>query len=133
MIELHGWVVLRESFDEEGECEVLFSEARSKIGRYLRNAPDSNLICTEVVQNGAYNLLVNGNFNHKDSRWNYVVALFEFIAKVAVGSYGVLHFFDDEDQKGKDNQFQVLVLKKGQIKWVVDENMSPYFPELEER
>ncbi|WP_411888982.1 Imm7 family immunity protein [Yoonia sp. SDW83-1] len=85
-----------------------------------------------LSQNRARNLLINGNFNHLDSRWNEVNGLVALVADVAPGSFGVLHSYNDEDECRLDNQFQALFIKKGKIQTALEQKLSPVFDELGE-
>ena len=76
--------------------------------------------------------MIGGLDNRKTSSWTKLVEVFNWIAVEAKGSYGLVHFFDDEDKNGLDNQFQVMVLKKGKISFELDTFLSPYIPEVEE-
>lgn len=132
MVELHGWFTIREAFREEDDADEALADAISIVQEAIESLNGPSLFAKVLTQNGAHSLLINGNFNHLDSRWVGVVELVELIAKVAPGSFGVLHFHNDEDKSGLDNQFQALVMKKGKIQTLVDPNFSPVFAELEE-
>ena len=77
-------------------------------------------------------MFILGNRNHATTDWPEVLALFEWIAKNAPGSYGILSCHNDEDAKGQDNEFQVFVLRRGTLKRGVDPHLSPYIPMVEE-
>ena len=132
MIELHGWFTIREAFREEDESDEALSSAISQIEQAISKLSDLNLSAQLMVQNGCYSLLINGNFNHRDGRWTEVKELVRLVSKIAPGSFGILHFHDDEDSDGRDNQFQAMVMKKGRIQTVIEENLSPVFCELED-
>ncbi|WP_208353979.1 Imm7 family immunity protein [Pseudaestuariivita rosea] len=133
MIEFHGWVTLREAYREVDEDDQLFKTSLKQIAASTEDiVKKSNVVAMIVEQNGATNLIVNGNLNHADNRWSEIVELFHMIANIAVGSYGLLHFHNDEDAFGKHNMFQVYVLRKGNLKLADDIHLSPYFPKLEE-
>ena len=132
MVELHGWFTIREAFREQDESDEVLADAISRIEKALENLNGINVFVRLLVQNGAHNLLINGNFNHSDSRWIEINELIQFVATVAPGSFGILHFHNDEDKTGRDNQFQAIVMKKGKIHTVVERNLSPVFGELEQ-
>lgn len=132
-MELHGWFTIREAFREEDESEEKLAGAIAQIEIAIEQLSEFNLFAKLMVQNGTYNLLINGNFNHQNGRWMEVISLVELVSTIAPGSFGVLHFHDDEDCDGRENQFQKLVLKKGKVQTYIDEHLSPVFGALEER
>jgi len=105
MIECHGWATIREAYREEDENEKRLDEAIS-------------IISSEIEKTG--------------NRWDGVIKLFQLVADVAKGSYGLLHFHDDEADGEQANAFQVFVLKRGKIELSVEKHLSPYFPTLED-
>ncbi|WP_317056203.1 Imm7 family immunity protein [Roseovarius rhodophyticola] len=132
MVELHGWFTIREAFREEDESDEVLSSAIFQIEKAISKLSNFNLAAKLMQQNGCYSLLINGNFNHRDSRWTEVTELVQLVSKIAPGSYGILHFHDDEDKNGRENQFQALVMKKGRVQTLIDENLSPFFCDLED-
>lgn len=132
MIELHGWITIREAYDEENESDERLVAAISLIDSTLSKMQSINLFAKCIAQNGTHNLVINGNFNHKDSRWDDVMHCIDLVIDVALGSYGVLHYYDDEDKEGCTNTFQMLVIKKGQIEKHIDQNLTPFFSKVED-
>ena len=132
MVEVHGWFTVREAFREEDEADDALLDAISRIEAKIENLNKFNLFATMLSQNGAHNLLINGNFNHLDSRWKEVTDLVELVARIAPGSFGILHVHNDEDETGLDNQFQAVVMKKGELQTHVEQKLSPVLGELEE-
>ncbi len=134
MLEYQGWVTIRESYNESQESEELLANIWNQLHEKLSilERDEHNRFIKLKIFNGEKKLLVCGCSNHKDSRWAEVLDLYQWISKNAVGSYGLLHFFDDEDNDGLNNQFQVYVLKKGNLIKVVDPFLSPFISELED-
>lgn len=134
MIEYQGWVVIRESYNEVNESSELLDKIWDELKGIVNKINKERLaeICNLQVINGDYKLSILGLDNHKSSSWEEIVDLLKWLAKFAVGSYGLLYFYDDEDKNGLDNQFQVLVLKKGKVSIEKDNFLSPYIPEVEE-
>ncbi len=125
--EFHGWAIIRESYNKEGECEARLKEAMAAIGSFIDNEFD--FPAKAFATNGQYHLMMSGNSNHyRDGP----LQLFSLIRDIAPGSYGLLHIHDDEDRDGWDNHFQVWVLKKGSLERCRDTLLSPYIPEVEE-
>ena len=134
MLEYQGWFVIRESFNERDESEEKL-ESIWKILKVLVSNINYNRkteICQMKITNGDYKLMIAGMDNHKSSSWVELLQLLDWIATESKGSYGLLHFYDDEDKNGLDNHFQVIVLKKGKISFELDTFLSPYNPEVEE-
>ena len=133
MLELHGWFTIREAFREEDESDEKLSSAILQIRQAVSKLSNVNLTAKLMVQNGQfYNLLINGNFNHRDSRWTEVTELVRLVSDIAPGAFGVLHFHDDEDKNGRENQFQILVMKKGRIQTHIEADLTPVVCEMEE-
>ena len=125
--EFHGWATIRESYNEEGECEARLKQAMAAISSFV----DDKLYFPAKVlaTNYQYHLMMSGNANHYREE---PLQLFNIIRDLAPGSYGLLHIHDEEDRDGWDNHFQVWVLKKGSLERCRDTLLSPYTPEVEE-
>jgi len=134
MLEYQGWFVIRESYNEEEESEAGLDRIWENIKVYVENINETRKaeVCHLSVINNDYKLTIAGLDNHKSSSWTELLEFFNWIAIEARGSYGLLYFYDDEDKNGLNNQFQVLVLKKGKINFEIDSFLSPYIPEVEE-
>lgn len=133
-MELHGWIVVRESYSEEGDSDTLLKKIISQLNEKidLLKSEGRNIEINLFSRNGVKQVSFFGAPNHKGDNWEWVIKLAEWIAKEAIGSYGIIYMFDDEDKNGLDNQFQVLVLKKGVISFELDTFLSPFIPEVEE-
>lgn len=57
--------------------------------------------------------------------------MFYYVGEVAIGSYGLLYLYDDEDPI-KDNSFKVYRLCKGKVVEFDDQLLSPFNPTIEE-
>ncbi|MCZ9355091.1 immunity 7 family protein [Streptomyces mutabilis] len=60
-----------------------------------------------------------------------MVALFEHVAVVAPGSYGLLHVIDDEEPE-HENEVRVLRLVRGRVTQHTEALLSPYIPTVED-
>lgn len=134
MLEYQGWFVIRESFNECNESEKKLEKIWQSLTVFVANINSNRKddICHMKITNGHRKLMIGGMDNHKSYSWVELLEFLNWIAIEAKGSYGLLHFFDDEDKNGLDNQFQVIVLKKGKISFELDTFLSPYIPEVEE-
>ncbi|KJY42612.1 hypothetical protein VR46_23380, partial [Streptomyces sp. NRRL S-444] len=79
--------------------------------------------------NGEPFIHLGGHPNHRSSL--DVVDLFEHVAKVAPGSYGLLHIRDDEDP-AHENEVRVLRLARGSVTEHTETLLSPCIPTLED-
>lgn len=135
MIEYYGWVCVREGFNEANESEEMmgkiWQEFLSKIDMTFKNLENPQI--KTGILNGNYQFMIFGFHNHKSQEFFDVLEIYQWLAKNAVGSYGLLHYFDDEDKAGFDNQFQVYSLKNGKFECQQDKLLSPYFNEIEDR
>ncbi len=131
MVEFHGWAVIKESFCEEDEDENLLGALILEIeGKIEKMSNFFNEIYNLKCLNGQYHLMFMINHNHRSE---HVIDFFKWIAEIAVGSYGVLYVYDDEDiERGNANKFKVWVMKKGKVIESDDPFLSPYNPEVEE-
>lgn len=130
--QFHGWAVIQadyvDSFEREDENEKALAEAIIKIEEYIRD--NCRFTCRVSSPNGLNILTINGCSNHYRS---LPLELFQFVAKIATGSHGLLYVLDLEDANGWDNCYQVWVLKKGTLNRTRDQFLSPYEPEIWER
>ncbi len=109
----------------------IWQEFLSKIDMTFKNLENPQI--KTGILNGNYQFMIFGFHNHKSQEFFDVLEIYQWLAKNAVGSYGLLHYFDDEDKAGFDNQFQVYSLKKGKFECQQDKLLSPYFNEIEDR
>jgi hypothetical protein len=133
MIEYQGWATIREAYREEDEDDAALAGIAAQLeARVAELAGRDWCACTFRNINGAWRLSVMGNRNHASGDWPEVLALFEWIAREAPGSYGLLSCHDDENAQGRDNEFQVFVLRRGTLSQSHDPHLSPYLPMVEE-
>jgi hypothetical protein len=81
------------------------------------------------AMNGAPFIHLGGHSNHRSAP--DVVGLYEHVAAVAPGSYGLLHVRDDEDP-GHQNEVRVLRLVRGAVTPHTDSLLSSCIPTLED-
>lgn len=130
MIEYHGWAVIRESYDEQGESPEKLKEIIRSIEDRIREHDATNEFYDLRYLNGSFHLSIQAAHNHRSDT---AIRFFEWIAEIAGGSYGLLYIHDDEDiARGNENRFMVWRMKKGQVDEVNDFLLSPYFPTVED-
>ncbi|MBO6516768.1 MAG: hypothetical protein JJ975_09470 [Bacteroidia bacterium] len=131
MIDINGWVCIRESFNEEGEdeqkLESIIETIKSKIASELDIV--NEYYDLRKVNYSVY-LTITVAHNHKA---DHVIDFFKWISSIAIGSYGLLYVHDDEDiKRGNDNRFKVWRMRKGKVDELDDPFLSPIHPEVEE-
>ena len=129
MVELHGWLTLRESTSEEDDRIIeIANDITDKIKMLEWNSENFRI----NSYNGQYYIGIDLHSNRKDKRVEDVFNILEYILKKAVGSYGIVYMHDDEDVKGKDNEFVAYVIARGSITEKKDSFLSPYIPVVED-
>lgn len=127
MFEYHGWITVRETAaddDDEPRLRQIVDELRLRIARM-----DSPYLLDFRWMNGEPFIHLGGCSNHRSSP--DVVELFEHVAVVAPGSYGLLHVRDDEEP-GHENDVRVLKLVRGTVTQHTEALLSPYIPTVED-
>ncbi|MGW0757931.1 Imm7 family immunity protein [Streptomyces sp. NPDC002814] len=127
MFEYHGWITVRETAvddDDEIRLRQIVDELQLRIARMA-----SPYLLDLRWMNGEPFIHLGGHSNHRSSP--DVVGLFEHVAAVAPGSYGLLHIRDDEDP-GHENEVRVLRLARGTITLHTEALLSPCIPTLED-
>ena len=131
MIELHGWVTIRETykaaFCEEDHIETIVQNIQDEIDRLRYFKP------VLTAMNGDYFLEFSLFSNRQDSRSREIFELYKRIGEIAPGSYGLVYLYDDEDTVGKQNLFQVFSLARGIMKEREDSFLSPVIPTIEDK
>lgn len=131
MIELHGWVTIRETykadFDEEENIDLLVKKIQDNIKKLSWFKPEIK------AQNGEYFIELSLYTNRMNPQTLEVLELYQNIGKIAEGSYGLIYLYNDEDMNGKENQFQVFSLARGIVKENTDPFLSPIIPTIEDK
>ncbi|MCL2352504.1 MAG: immunity 7 family protein [Firmicutes bacterium] len=132
MYEYHGWATIRETYLNDDNFDEKIDGIIDKIQAEIdKLGLDNGLLDLRAV-NGEYQLHLSGLLNHSGQRANDIYRFFEYISNIAIGSYGLLYVFDDEDMNGDENEFQVYKLAKGKFEKKKDTLLSPYIPVVEE-
>ena len=135
MIQLFGWAAIRENYtvdNEDENIESIENELRERIKNFgWLKTPGLGILELKYLNGDLIlNISIKANRFRQESKDAF--ELFDLIAEIAKGSYGLLYFHDEEDLHGKDNTFQVYVLAKGLIKKKDDIFLSPLFPTIED-
>jgi hypothetical protein len=127
MFEYHGWITVRETAtddDDEPRLRQIVDELHLHLAQM-----DSPYLLDLRWMNGEPFIHLGGYSNHRSSP--DVVELFERVAMVAPGSYGLLHVMDDEDPE-HENEVRVLRLVRGRVTQHTEALLSPYIPTVED-
>lgn len=131
MVEYYGWINLSDSTYESDneEMYIILNKLYSYISKYKLDDTSGFINLHKV--NGSHQLLFTGNTNHLSQDVIDIFNFYEYIAEIAVGSYGLLHIRNDES-KDAFNEFEVFVLARGKIKKEKDPFLSPCMPVIED-
>lgn len=131
MVEYYGWISISDSTYESDDkaLSLVLEKLHVFINEYKIN--DSLGILKLHQVNGVTQLLVSGCRNHFSQELIDIFRLYEYVAKIAVGSYGLLYIRNDESEYAF-NEFEVFVLARGEIKKEKDTFLSPCIPVIED-
>jgi hypothetical protein len=134
MYEYHGWVTIRPTpkHMDDNEEDMLWEFVRKSIEGKIKTLNWMTGLMNLQWTNGSCQINVSGLKNRRGEDSKEINELYQYIARVAPGSYGLLYEWDDEDQEGFENKFKVKVLKRGKIIEVEDKLLSPIIPEIED-
>lgn len=128
MIELHGWVTIRETYKvtvEEDNEDIIIDKIKKEIENLSWFKPQIKAL------NGEWFLEFTIFANRNNPETEEVFKLYTKIGELAEGSYGLIYLYDDEAE-GRENQFQVFALSKGSVKEFSDFYLSPIVPTIED-
>lgn len=128
MVEMHCWITIRSNYYIEEDEEDLDNKIRQI--NYKISLLSLEELCIKV-ENGEHYIEYSLFSNHRAQDAKELLELFYYIGEVAIGSYGLLYLYDDEDPT-KDNSFKVYRLCKGKVIEFDDQLLSPFRPTIEE-
>ena len=121
MIQINGWLVIIPTYlDEDLHIEIDEESVYSQVDSIIADLKYNDLKI--VSMNGIKTINMFMCTNHKTIEAEEILQTFENIAKVATGSYGLLHVWDEYED---EDNFRVLVARKGVVEWNKDEYFSP--------
>ncbi|MEV7017098.1 Imm7 family immunity protein [Streptomyces sp. NPDC093991] len=126
MFEYHGWITVRETATDDDEPRL--RQIVDELHLHLAQMESPYLLDLRWM-NGEPFIHLGGFSNHRSSP--DVVELFEHVAVVAPGSYGLLHVIDDEEPE-HENEVRVLRLVRGRVTHHTEALLSPYIPTVED-
>lgn len=130
MFEYHAWITVQHSAGDEDDADLAAAHAR--VEKELESLCGGTGLVDLRWVNGMSQLHISGFLNHRSGEGQGVIDTFHRVGQVAPGSYGVLYMLDDEDPNGKNNEFQVLVMRRGQVTQASDAFLSPCVPLIED-
>ncbi len=140
MYEYHGWVSLVASPTADDEGDEVSQATLNEVRQLLAESKCAAYLADERAMNVAHIVTVGGFPNHAGS--TDVLDVFERIAKLAPGSYGLLHVHDDEagssysptgDHHPDDNNaWFTYVMRRGTVTRERDHYLSPHIPKVED-
>jgi hypothetical protein len=130
MFEYHAWITIQHSAGDEDDADLRAAHAR--VEKELESLRGGTSLVDLRWVNGMSQLHISGFLNHRSGEGQSVIDAFHRVGQVAPGSYGVLYMLDDEDPSGKNNEFQVLVMRRGHVTQQSDAFLSPCIPVIED-
>ena len=127
MVELHGWITIRENYKETDEDNIY--EIVDDINRVIYELGYPELKAKWM--NGECCFQCSFYTNHWDGRIQNIINLYNLVAEKAIGSYGLLYVYDDES-KSDNNRFVIYKLARGKIEKSADSLLSPFIPTVED-
>ena len=131
MIELHGWFTVRDTYKAVFEEGSRLHTAKKKIEEAIESLywfkPQLK------AMNGEWYSEFSLYCNRKNDEVAEIFELYKTVGRVADGSYGLIYLYDDEDMGERENQFQVFVLARGEVKQQTDSFLSPVIPTIEDK
>lgn len=127
MVELHGWITIRENYKETDEDNIY--EIVDDINRVIYELGYPELKAKWM--NGEVCFQCSFYTNHWDSRIQDTLDIYNLVAEKAIGSYGLLYVYDDES-KSDNNRFVIYKLARGKIEKSADSLLSPCIPTVED-
>lgn len=129
MIELHGWLTIRATYENEDKIEVEEEKTIALVKELILTLKWNNIQLK--TRNGVYYIETSIFSNRKTQEIDEINKFFKDVMSIAEGSYGMVYCWNDEDTNGKDNEFQVYIMAKGKIVTKDDVYLSPCIPTIE--
>lgn len=130
MIEVNGWVSIYTTTNGEEKPKVL-ENSILEINKLLKSFNIINQFFEIKLLNGSYTLFIGLNHNHDNGYSDSVYKLLSEIARIAIGSYGLVYLRLLEDDTNSNN-YKIYKLAKGKVTIEVDELLSPCVPVIED-
>lgn len=99
MVEVHGWITLRETYKvvDDDNVETLLEQINNEIEKI--KYPQIQI----KVNNEDYYIEFSVYTNHMSSDIKDLITFFDTVGKIVKGSYGLLYIYNDEDSYNYNN------------------------------
>ncbi|MBR5370661.1 MAG: hypothetical protein IK130_00455 [Oscillospiraceae bacterium] len=129
MIELHGWLCIRETAEDE---DLLPDGAETSIMAKVAKIIEGNTCGISMnYANGMPFLQTLFCANHRTDEVGEIIHIYQHISSVATGSYGMIYLHDNEDA-AHFNSFVVYLFRRGHCGIHIDPYFSPCIPTIED-
>ena len=127
MVEIHGWITIRETYEvtDEENFEMILKQVKVELEKLNYCDPQIKWI------NGECFIEFLSCTNHMSLDVKELLSFFGIVGKVAKGSYGLLYIHNDEDEDNY-NSFMVYRLARGKVEIYQDDLLSPIVPTIED-
>lgn len=132
MIELRGWLTIVPTYMDEDKHQEIDEEKVYKEVEALVESLELRTIEGLKWRNGTCHMDVSYFSNHENKETEEILNTFKKIAQIATGSYGLVYYWNDENygNNNYENEFRVLVIKRGTCEWKDDPFLSPCIPTI---
>lgn len=129
MYEIHGWIVVRQSTDEEDDAQK--ARTLADLGHRTAAFRSDNPSIRRFAINGDDRVTISALLNHYGPAAQQALDLYDWIGTAAPASYGLMYVRDDENPSAA-NRFVVHVMRRGKITVETDSFLSPCVPSIED-
>jgi len=130
-MDINGWAVINESYVYDDESSIPYERYIDAVRAHVTEL-DLGFAVTVSTPNGIGMVQVAMCRNHDDRATDEILDLFRYIGQIAPGSYGQLHFRDEEGRRRDWNTMDVAVLARGSVTMHKDPFFNPCCPNIEE-
>jgi len=130
-MQANGWAVIWPFYVDYDDSPIPYTNYVDDIRTYILSN-DLAYVATVTTPNGVGMLQVTNCQNHPGGLIDDLCRLFQYIGQVASGSYGQIHYWDDDGQQNRDsNAMYVILLARGSVTMHKDPFLNPCIPNVE--
>ena len=130
MLDYYGRIVVIDS-PGEGDDRELDAIGKWLVGRLETLKPGPDLLDVRWVD-GTQFLTFSGQRDPRDTYFDDLLRVIQELAARAPGSYGTIHYHDDDPDHPFTNEFRVIALARGRLVEHPDPFLSPVIPTIED-
>jgi immunity protein 7 of polymorphic toxin system len=131
LFEYHGWLVIQAAPHETPTEDADVRAAVEFVRQLLTTLGEAPGLRDLRWVNGRAQVHFGGYANHRPGEFEDLLTGLHGLVAQATGTYGLLHYRDDE-ASGRQNEFRVLVARRGTITEHDDPYLSPVIPVIED-